>query len=203
MKKTIIIVLALIVFSPTANAREESDKGLINDQLDKVTIQLKWFHQFQFAGYYAAIEKGFYSEEGLEVALRQRVARTSHIDDVLLGRAQYGVADAGLLWQRLQGKPVVLLAQIFQHSPLVLITLKDSGILVAEDLAGKHLMFDSVGHADIPLIVLVLDTFGSLDAVEVHPKSFNPQQRNLYFLEKVPFGNVPMNTLAINSYENI
>ena len=135
MKTLIIIVLALIIFGPAANAKEESEKGLNNDQLDKVTIQLKWFHQFQFAGYYAVVEKGFYSEEGLEVELRQRVAGTSHINDVLEDRTQYGVADSGLLWQRLQGKPVVLVAQIFQHSPLVFATLKDSGILTAEDLA--------------------------------------------------------------------
>lgn len=119
---------------------------------EKITVQLKWYHQFQFAGYYAAIEKGFYAEEGLQVELRQRVAGTSHIEDVLEGRAQYGVSDAGLLLARQQGKPVVLLAQILQHSPLVLLTRKDSGIRSAEDLAGKRVMFDAEGDGNMPII---------------------------------------------------
>ena len=85
---------------------------------EKVTLQLKWFHQFQFAGYYAAKEKGFYAAEGLDVVFRQRDIKTSYIDDVLEGKATYGTSDAGLLFSRLQGKPVVVLAQIFQHSPL-------------------------------------------------------------------------------------
>jgi len=63
-----------------------------------------------------------------------------------------------LLWHRLQGNPVVLVAQIFQHSPLVFATLKDSGILTAEDLAGKRLMFDTIDFGNAPLIALLLDT---------------------------------------------
>jgi len=141
---------------------------------DKVTIQLKWYHQFQFAGYYAAKEKGFYTEEGLEVVLRQRRSGSNHIDEVLQGHAQYGVADAGLLIERQQGKPVVLLAQIFQHSPLVFITREDSGIRAPEDLAGKQVMFDTMGHGNMPLTALLLDTFGRLEAVKVQPHSLNP-----------------------------
>ncbi len=176
VKKIIIILLVLIIFNSAVNAEKEIDNGLINDELDKVTIQLKWFHQFQFAGYYAAIEKGFYAEEGLDVELRQRVAGTSHLNDVLQGRAQYGVADAGgLLIERLQGKPVVLLAQIFQHSPLVLVSREDSGIRVARDLAGKRVTIDVVGHSEMPFFALLSNTFGKLDAVKIQPHRFNPQ----------------------------
>jgi hypothetical protein len=59
---------------------------------------------------------------------RQRDVKTSYIDDVLEGKAQYGTADAGLLFSRLQGKSEVVLAQIFQHFPLVLLTLKESNL---------------------------------------------------------------------------
>lgn len=75
------------------------------------------------------------------------------------------MADAGLLFERLQGKPVILLAQIFQHCPLVFATLKDSDIRLPEDLAGKRVMFDVMNHANMPLIALIQDTLGSLDAV--------------------------------------
>ncbi len=106
---------------------------------DKVVLQLKWFHQFQFAGYYAAKEKGFYAAEGLDVVFRQRDIKTSYIDDVLEGKAAYGTSDAGLLFSRLQGKPVVVLAQIFQHSPLVLLTLKESGLRTPPQLPQLYL----------------------------------------------------------------
>ncbi len=166
------LTLLLLVM---ASAGVEANTDISGNNKEKVTIQLKWYHQFQFAGYYAAVEKGFYAEEGLQVELRQRVAGTSHIEDVLQGRAQYGVSDAGLLLTRQQGKPVVLLAQILQHSPLVLLTRKDSGIRSAEDLAGKRVMFDAEGDGNMPIIAMLLKTFNKLDAVEVQQISFNPQ----------------------------
>ena len=110
--KKLILLLALLMGALLAPLSGQAA------ELEKVRIQLKWFHQFQFAGYYAALEKGFYAEEGLDVELIERDPASDNIDDVISGRAEYGVADAGLLLSRLKGKPVVLLAQIFQHSPL-------------------------------------------------------------------------------------
>ena len=173
--RALIVCLALLVcllFS-TASADVVTNTGLDKNNKEKVTIQLKWYHQFQFAGYYAALEKGFYAEEGLEVELRERVAGTSYIEDVLQDRAQYGVADAGLLLSRLKGHPLVLVAQIFQHSPLILLTLQDSGIQSVEDLAGKRVMMDANEHANMPLTTMLLNTFSGLDAVKVQPHSHN------------------------------
>ena len=130
---------------------------------DKVTLQLKWFHQFQFAGYYAAKEKGFYAAEGLDVVFRQRDIKTSYIDDVLEGKAQYGTADAGLLFSRMQGKPVVVLAQIFQHSPLVLLTLKESGLRSPYQLAGKKVMIDTIGFSDAPANGMLAKALGGFE----------------------------------------
>jgi len=110
--------------------------------LESVTLQLKWRHAFQFAGYYAAREKGFYAEEGLDVAIRGRVPGVNNIQQVLEGKAEYGVADSGLILERLNGKPVVVLAAIFQHNPLVFVTLKKSGIVNPYELLGKRLMSD-------------------------------------------------------------
>ncbi|MGN7613832.1 response regulator [Magnetococcales bacterium HHB-1] len=142
---------------------------------EKITIQLKWFHQFQFAGFYAAKEKGFFLEEGLDVTLKQRNPKTSHIEDVLEGKAHYGVADAGLVLSRLQGKPVVLLSQIFQHSPLVFLTLKSSGIRTPYDLIGKRVMADLKGNSDAPLNAMLLKTLGHLNSVKIIPHSYQNQ----------------------------
>ncbi|WP_426208942.1 PAS domain S-box protein [Massilia sp. TWP1-3-3] len=87
--------------------------------LEKVTLQLNGKHQFQYAGVYAAQEKGFYREAALEVQLRE-LAALDPAQPVLAGEATYGIGDSTLLLARSRGEPVVVLASIFQHSPAVL-----------------------------------------------------------------------------------
>ncbi|UGQ45756.1 PAS domain S-box protein [Massilia endophytica] len=94
---------------------------------DKVAVQLKWTHQFQFAGYYAAQDKGFYRAAGLDVTLLEAEPDSDPVQAVLDGHAQYGTGNSSLLLRRAQGQPVVALAPIFQHSPLALFTRHDSG----------------------------------------------------------------------------
>jgi len=142
------------------------------EALDKVNIQLKWFHQFQFAGLYAAKEKGFYTEEGLDVNLIERDPSVSHIDQVVEGKAEYGIADSGLLLSRLNGKPVTILAQIFQHSPLVYLTLQSSNLQMPHHLTGKKVMTESLGHTDAALNAMLLKTLGSLNQVELTKHSY-------------------------------
>ena len=87
---------------------------------DKIVLQLKWKHQFQFAGFYAALSQGFYAEEGLDVEIREVDPLKSPVNSVLSGDAQFGISDSSLVLARLKGKPLVIMATIFQHSPLVL-----------------------------------------------------------------------------------
>ncbi|HEX8611896.1 MAG TPA: ABC transporter substrate-binding protein [Telluria sp.] len=94
--------------------------------LEKVVVQLKWQHQFQFAGYYAAQEQGFYREAGLEVSLREAERGDDAVSAVTSGAAEYGVANTNLLVARGRGKPVVVLASVFQHSPAVLLVRADA-----------------------------------------------------------------------------
>ena len=88
---------------------------------DAVTVQLKWRHQFQFAGYYAAQDKGYYRKAGLDVTLLEAQPEEDPVAAVLDGRAQYGTSNSSLLLQRAGGAPVVVLASIFQHSAAALI----------------------------------------------------------------------------------
>lgn len=108
---------------------------------EKVTLQLKWFHQFQFAGYYVAKEKGFYDEVGLDVDIKQRDLRFNNIQQVIDEEAHYGVADSALLLYKMRNEPVVIVAPIFQHSPNVLISLKSSGIDSPYALNNKNISF--------------------------------------------------------------
>ncbi|MGY0195548.1 diguanylate cyclase [Leptothrix sp. BB-4] len=88
--------------------------------MDAVSVQLSWSHQFQFAGYYVALARGYYREEGFDVELRPGgYGSASSINAVRLGLAQFGVGNSGLALARMKGEPVVALAAILQESPLV------------------------------------------------------------------------------------
>lgn len=115
----------------------------------KISLQFRWFHNYIFAGYYAAKEKGFYDEAGLDVTFIQGSATTSPIDQVINGKAQFGTANSRILIDRFKGKKVMALATIFQHSPLVLITKKDSGIENLHDLVGRNVFFDKSRDVEI------------------------------------------------------
>ncbi|MDG6778126.1 diguanylate cyclase [Thiomicrorhabdus sp. zzn3] len=110
--------------------------------LKPVKLQLKWQHQFQFAGYYAALEKGFYRDAGLDVSLVEADVGTDSIQAVLAGEAEFGVGTSELMVNYYHGDPVVVLAAIMQHSPLALATLKASGIANIHQLASQTLMIE-------------------------------------------------------------
>jgi diguanylate cyclase (GGDEF)-like protein len=108
--------------------------------LEPVRLQLKWTHQFQFAGYYAALEKGYYRDAGLDVSLLEAKPETDVVTEVVAGRAQFGVGTSELVLSR-QTHPVVALAVIMQHSPQVLLArAKDVSSL--HDLAGRKVMLE-------------------------------------------------------------
>ena len=109
-------------------------------RLQPVRVQLKWTHQFQFAGYYAAIHQGYYREAGFEVTLFEHRPGLGTIDQLIGGRADYAVGDSGVLLYRANGVPLVALAAIFQQSPSILLTLEDSGIETLTDLRGRRIM---------------------------------------------------------------
>lgn len=111
--------------------------------LESITLQLKWKHQFQFAGYYAALEQGYYRDAGLDVHIIEGHIKQPPLQQVLSGNVTYGITDSDILLSRMRGQPVVALAAIFQHSPYVLLSLKDRGITGPQDLIGKRVMLSS------------------------------------------------------------
>lgn len=106
---------------------------------ETVTLQLKWRHQFQFAGYYAAIKKGYYREERLDVVLIEGKPGGNEVEEVISGRANFGVGMSDILLSKFQGNPVVLLANIFQHSPSTLLVTRKSGYTSPQDLYNKEI----------------------------------------------------------------
>lgn len=113
---------------------------------EPVTLQLKWSHAFQFAGYYAAKAQGYYQDAGFDVTIREAQPGENVVEEVLSGRAQFGVGTSSLLLERHAGRPVVVLAAIFQHSPYVLIARSDRGIQNVHDLSGRRLMMEPLSE---------------------------------------------------------
>jgi NitT/TauT family transport system substrate-binding protein len=114
--------------------------GLSAHAADKVTVQLKWLPQAQFAGYYMAQAKGYYKAEGLDVTIKPGGPDISPVQ-VIAGNG----ADVVVNWMpdalaaREAGVPLVNIAQVFDHSGLMLTCKKSSGVTSPKDLAGKTL----------------------------------------------------------------
>ncbi len=144
---------------------------------DKVTLQLKWVTQAQFAGYYVAKDKGFYKAENLDVEIRPGGPDISPAQ-VLAG----GGADVVLDWMpsalatREKGVPLVNIAQPFKSSGMMLTCRKDSGIKSPQDFRGKTLGVWFYGN-EYPFLSwmsrLGIKTDGSPDGVKVLKQGFN------------------------------
>jgi NitT/TauT family transport system substrate-binding protein len=105
---------------------------------DKVTLQLKWVTQAQFAGYYAAKEQGFYDDEGLDVTLKVGGPDITPEQVVTSGQAEFGIDWLpSLLATRDKGGDIVNIAQVFTRSGMLEVTHKDSGITDVAGMKGK------------------------------------------------------------------
>jgi NitT/TauT family transport system substrate-binding protein len=144
---------------------------------DKVTLQLKWVTQAQFAGYYVAKDKGFYEEEGLDVEIKPGGPDIAP-PQVLAG----GGADVIVDWMpsalatREKGVPLVNIAQPFKSSGMMLTCLKETGITKPEDFKGKTLGVWFFGN-EYPFLswmsTLGIKTDGSPEGVTVLKQGFN------------------------------
>ncbi|MEP2977894.1 MAG: ABC transporter substrate-binding protein [Lentilitoribacter sp.] len=144
---------------------------------DKVTLQLKWVTQAQFAGYYVAAEKGFYADENLEIEIKPGGPDIAPAQ-VIAG----GGADVVLDWMpsalasREKGLALVNIAQPFKTSGMMLTCRKDSGITSPADFKGKTLGVWFFGN-EYPFLSwmskLGIPTDGSEGGVTVLKQGFN------------------------------
>jgi NitT/TauT family transport system substrate-binding protein len=104
----------------------------------KVTLQLQWVTQAQFAGYYVALDKGYYTAEKIDLTINPGGPDVSPADVVSSGTADFGTALLADLTTAIQGgKPLLSIAQIQQANGLILIADKSSGIKQPQDFVGK------------------------------------------------------------------
>jgi polar amino acid transport system substrate-binding protein len=120
-------------------------KVLFAGELEKVSLELQWLDQFQFAGFYVAQEEGYYKEVGLDVDIRPLAKSTDIVADIRSQKTTYATARSSVLIEQSKKANLVVLDAIFEHSPSVLLTtnlalkhpydLKNKKIMVTKDEA--------------------------------------------------------------------
>ena len=124
--------------SGSAPASQEPSASAPVETVD-VKLQLQWFPQSQFAGYFAAVDQGFYAAEGLNVEILPGAVEIVPATVVASGQAQFGISWVPrMLGPREQGADVQVIGQVFQRSGTLQVAWADSGITKPEDWAGKR-----------------------------------------------------------------
>ncbi len=141
---------------------------------ETLTLHLNGNHSFRYAGYYAALEKGFYKNKGIHVDIKHNSDRLNPVYKVVSKEAQYGIGTCDLLIKHAQGNPVVLLASMFQHSPNQVFA--SSNILALEDLEGKKIMIEPQSEE----LLFLLKSKGILtENTHIYPFNYSTQ-KNAY-----------------------
>src|SRR5271170_309876 len=167
MRKITMIAAAAVLGLPLSAAHAA----------DKVTIQLKWVAQAQFAGYFVAKDKGFYKDAGLDVTINPGGPDVAP-PQVIAGGGADVVVDwmPSALASREKGVPLVNISQTFKHSGLELVCRKDTGVKKPEDLKGKTVGIWYGGN-EYPFLnwmsKIGYKTDGSPDGVKVLKQGFN------------------------------
>lgn len=162
---SLLLFLLLAVMSYKAHAD--------NSVPQKVRLNLVWKHQFQFAGYYMAKEKGFYSALNLDVEFNEPDSSISNLDMVKTGAAEFAVGRSSLLVERAQGAKIVALLAAFQRSPFMIMTKAFTGLDKPEDLRGRRVMItpDTANSGEL-LAMLTRAGLSSSDYIR-QPHSYN------------------------------
>lgn len=112
-----------------------------SDHNEIIILQLNKAHQFCFAGFYAAQKKGFYDEIGLKLNIIEKTDTRNPLQEVLKGKAQFGILNSELVMHKALGEPITIVFPIFQYSPLIFISPEYKNIKNISDLKNKKIKF--------------------------------------------------------------
>jgi NitT/TauT family transport system substrate-binding protein len=173
----VVLALALAACGSSDDKKGSASTGS-SGSLTPVKLQLQWYAQAQFAGYYAAVDQGYYKDEGLDVQIVEGSADIVPIDALTAGDVDYAISWVPkVLGSIEQGAKVTDVAQIFERSATTQISFKDKNITSPADLAGKKvgswgygnewelfagMQKDGVGIKDIKLVQQAFDMNGFL-----------------------------------------
>ena len=128
-----LIIVVSLLFCSSAFAKGD---------IAEITLQLKWKHQYQFAGYYAAQQMGYYRDAGLKVTIKEAGTSIDPLTSVMTGDADFAVGSSDVLLLKEQGFEPVILANIFQHSAVGFLSLGSSNVQNIHDLATRKIMIE-------------------------------------------------------------
>ena len=160
MKKILLITFFLTIFLYAQN-----DK--------KITLQLNWLNQFQFAGYYMAKEKGFYKDVNLDVQIKESNFNTDVIKEIESKNADFAVGRSSLIIEKINGKDIVALCAIYQESPLILLVKKDSNITSVKDLRNKKIMITPDARYSAPVLAMLSANELTINDFRIQKHSFD------------------------------
>jgi len=138
-----VVALALALTLSACGSDDDGDTDAdasgSGDDLTPVSLQLQWVAQAQFAGYYAAVDQGFYEEEGLDVTIEEGGPDIVPQDVLAAGDVDYAISWVPkVLGSIEQGAAITDVAQIFERSATTQISFKDEGIESPADLEDKN-----------------------------------------------------------------
>lgn len=138
MKKNILTITSILIAALALFISACGTAQAPAAPADKVTVQLSWFHGVEYAGFYSAVEKGYYTDENIEVTLNAGGPEINPLDEVSSGNAQFGIGQGdSLITARAGGQNFLAVAAIFRNNPLAITSLKQDNIQKPEDLVGK------------------------------------------------------------------
>ena len=136
---------------------------LFAQDLKKVTLQLSWFNQFQFAGYYMAKEKGFFEELGLDVEIKPFEFGLNIPKDVNDGKIDFAVGRETLILEKIKNPNIIALYALFQSTPLILMSTKESEIDNIRDFSNKKIMTTIDDASEVSLKAMITSNKVKLD----------------------------------------
>ena len=150
--------------------------GEASGELTPVSLQLQWFAQAQFAGYYAAVAEGFYEEEGLDVSIVEGAVDIVPQQVVATGGAEFGIAWVPkALVSNTEDAGLVNVGQVYQRSGTLMVSRAADGITAPENWAGKTVgnwgfgneyeltaAIEEAGLSDVELVAQNFDMEGLL-----------------------------------------
>jgi len=166
-----IAVSSAIVLSACSTPGEEGETG--DGELTPVTLQLQWLPQGQFAGYYAAVEKGYFEEEGLDVTIVPSGGDIVPQDALTAGEVDYAIAWVPKALGSIEaGAGITDVAQIFQKSGTLQVSFPDSDIDEVADFEGKKIGSWGFGNEWEIFGAMALEGLDST-SVEIVTQDFN------------------------------
>lgn len=143
------------------------------DGLKKVSVQLEWKNTFEFAGFFVALEKGYYKKLGLDVKTKEWDYTIDTTQDVASGKSTFGLVRPSSLVDISNGVDIVYLMAIYQSNPLILLANKKSGIKSIRDLKHKRIMATKGHLSEASIISLLSSQHADTDDFQIIKHSFD------------------------------